>query len=554
MVQQGDADKGSAGQGGDWWDHLYEEGAPDTGPPARAADTLDDRFDSAARTVGGAGADPPEAAPVAPLGAPLPPPDHSTQGTLRLRRDAGVGRREPDPREEPQDRRPGAPGELRDETGSPVGAPPDAAPDDTAGTLPAPPAQQVPPAQPAPPGQPEPVERLAPPTQPEPVERPAPPAPAAEQPAAPPAHADPEERPAQPAHPAQNLAVPPAPLAEQPAAPPAQRSSPPGPEASPRLTPSPRPAAAHLGDRPPTYQPEPTALPSVTAAGLADLVPDTALDGAAYGTMTLRCATTRGDSARFRGEQRRDALLTARFGAGDSALVLVAVATGARGGAPTHLAAHDACLWIGASVGRSHARLDQDIREGRRGSLKSGLHRLTGRMYGLMRAKSAELGLGHDEYTATLRCLLLPADPACRIRVFFGTGQGGLFRLRDGSWQDIEPEPGGAEGGPVVGFGSRPKVPDPRAEPPASPPTLADPAGEPVQPFSFRASVAQPGDTLLMASAGLAEPLRGEPALAGELAQRWQGAPPGLAAYLADVQLRVKGYADDRTAVAVWES
>lgn len=53
----------------------------------------------------------------------------------------------------------------------------------------------------------------------------------------------------------------------------------------------------------------------------------------------------------------------------------------------------------------------------------------------------------------------------------------------------------------------------------------------------------------------MAEPMRGEPALAGELARRWASdAPPGLPAYLADVQLRTKGYADDRTCVAVWEA
>jgi hypothetical protein len=67
--------------------------------------------------------------------------------------------------------------------------------------------------------------------------------------------------------------------------------------------------------------------------------------------------------------------------------------------------------------------------------------------------------------------------------------------------------------------------------------------------------VARPGDTLLLASSGLADAMRGEPALAEELAARW-AAPeaPGLAAFLADTQLRVKGYADDRTAAAVWEA
>jgi serine/threonine protein phosphatase PrpC len=67
--------------------------------------------------------------------------------------------------------------------------------------------------------------------------------------------------------------------------------------------------------------------------------------------------------------------------------------------------------------------------------------------------------------------------------------------------------------------------------------------------------VARPGDTLLLCTNGLADPLRGEPELAAHLLRRWSGSgPPGLADFLADTQVRVKGYADDRTAAAVWEA
>jgi hypothetical protein len=67
--------------------------------------------------------------------------------------------------------------------------------------------------------------------------------------------------------------------------------------------------------------------------------------------------------------------------------------------------------------------------------------------------------------------------------------------------------------------------------------------------------VARPGDTLLLCTGGLAEPLRGEPDLCAHLTERWSGPEaPGLAAFLADAQVRVKGYADDRTAAAVWEA
>ncbi|MEU7027923.1 protein phosphatase 2C domain-containing protein [Streptomyces sp. NPDC046275] len=362
----------------------------------------------------------------------------------------------------------------------------------------------------------------------------------------------------------------------------------PAPPPTPTLqVPAPRPRTGHVGTRPPTYDPEPTHLPAARPGELDALVADTALDGARYGGYTLRAASVRGDSARFRGEPRRDALLTARFGHDEAALVLVAVASGQRGSDHTHLAAADACRWIAESVGRSHARLSEDIRAGRRGDLKSGLHRLTARTYGKLRSRAAERDLDPEEYTAGLRCLLLTADPECRTRIFFGIGTGGLFRLRDGSWQDIEPllpEAAATVGAPVVGFGS---PPPPRARIIGDPEDLAGPAGPdlpeageggdrltlrlgvadapgrpfvedplpPAEPFRFRASVARPGDTLLLASPGLAEPMRGEPALAHELAARWSaGDPPGLAAFLADTQLRVTGYADDRTAVAVWEA
>jgi hypothetical protein len=274
-----------------------------------------------------------------------------------------------------------------------------------------------------------------------------------------------------------------------------------------------------VGGGPPTYAAEPTAWPEADPEDLGALVADTVLDGATYGRMTLRTVSVRGDSARYRGRPRRDALLTARFGTGDDTLLLVAMASGARGADDAHRAAQDAVRWIAGAVGRSRSRLSDDLRAARRGSLKSGLHRLTDRCYGQLRARGEDLGLDEGTYTASLRCLLLPADPECRIRLFFGVGDGGLFRIRDDTWQDLDLAP-----------------------------------DETAAPFRFRATVAQPGDALVMCSAGLAEPLRGEPALAVHVAARWGDGPPGLAAYLADTQTRVKGYADDRTAVTVWDA
>ncbi|MFE6836601.1 protein phosphatase 2C domain-containing protein [Streptomyces sp. NPDC057705] len=283
-----------------------------------------------------------------------------------------------------------------------------------------------------------------------------------------------------------------------------------------------RPEVHHLGDRAPTYAAEPGALPPADPAALDGLTPDTVLEGARYGSYTLRAASLRGDSARFRGEARRDFLLTARFGGGDDALVLVALAGGDRAAPGAAEAAAELCRTVAAAVGRSQGRLAEDIRAGRRDALRSGLQRLTDRGYGRLRSRAAELGLAEAAYTAGLRGLLLPVDPECRTRVCFGAGAGGLFRLRSGQWQDLETagQAEDTEGG-----------------------------------FRFRAAVARPGDTLLLCSGGLAEPMREEAALTAELAGRWSEAePPGLAAFLADTQLRLKGYADDRTAAAVWEA
>ncbi|MGW8572406.1 protein phosphatase 2C domain-containing protein [Streptomyces niveus] len=524
MSQQGDRPATTD----DWWGRLYDESARDTGPAGTPDDTIDDRFDSAADTLGGGDDLPSTRTYGHAVDAIAVDDDEDDAGDDE---DEGVG---------PASRPPAwweSPG------GRPVTRTPAPAPES------------------------------APAPAPEPsVPTPAPvaPAPLTPRPRAPweppPAAFDPTD-------PAADPTPPPAP---PPAAPRDPRAADPRPPAPAPLLPPPAPAPAarisHVGDSPPTYEPEPTALPAADAEELDQLVADTVLDGARYGTYTLRAASLRGDSARYRGEPRRDALLTARFGAGPGALVLVAVATGARATEGAHLSAADACRWIGGAVGRSHSRLAEDIRAGRRGDLKSGLHRLTDRTYGKLRARAAELGRDPEEYTASLRCLLLSADPDCRTRVFFGVGGGGLFRLRDGAWQDLEPlvpEPSAIRGAPVVGYGSVPtgagaateqtpdgdrltmdleitKAPGPLVEEPVPPPP---------EPFRFRASVVRPGDTLLLTSVGLAEPLRGVPALGDELAARWaDGEPPGLATYLADVALRAKGYADDRTAVGVWEA
>ncbi|MEV5578336.1 protein phosphatase 2C domain-containing protein [Streptomyces parvus] len=653
MSQQGEK---PAAHEDDWWRKLYDESAPDTGP-SRAADSLDDRFDSVSDTVSGpadtrrataretvrdpyadAYEDPfadryeaPDAdgceEPYHPAGDPVPDPGAyrtPEQGRLPGQSRAVVPERDPggaDPGPDTTlDPGPGAApgpsvasGPFPDPPVVPAPPPPGPAPvvipDPSVASGPGkerrPGRAAVPDAASNPsvaPGRP-PASAAGPAPDlvsdpPGPSSSAAPPAAVPGPPSAPAPASIPAVVPARPSAPPPGLVpedprIPPPPTAPRTTAFPAPWEAPggqagprtfaaprvpatpagqpeaglaPDPSALHELPPEPavaadaRPAVGHLGDRPPTYEAEPAALPSATSENLDGLVPDTVLDGARYGTYTLRTASVRGDSARFRGEPRRDGLLTARFGAAESALVLVAVAGGRRDGEAAHLAAADACRWIGGAVARSHLRLSEDIRAGRRGDLKSGLHRLTDRTYGKLRARAAELGVEPGAYTVSLRCLLLSADPDCRTRVFFGVGSGGLFRLRDGLWQDLEPFI--PEGGPAARPGDEPEA-GPDGDrltmdlqiTGAASSNVEGPPQPPGRPFRFRASVARPGDTLMLCSNGLAEPMRGEPALPGELAERWGSAgPPGLPAFLADTQLRIKGYADDRTCAAVWEA
>ncbi|MBD3549417.1 protein phosphatase 2C domain-containing protein [Streptomyces sp. JV180] len=613
MSQQGEK---PAAHEDDWWRKLYDESAPDAGPGSGGADSLEDRFDSVSDAVGGPvddhrdtarepARDPYAEAYGGPDAEVYEDPYADRYEEPEPDRDEGPGRYEepePDRYEEPEPNRDEGPGRYgapeRDEDpergerayggrGAPASPEVKPAPVPDHAPPPLPPVRTPVPGLPVPPpparasalGAPD----SSPPSDPRLPLRPPPPLP----PRAPGHGSAPPPPPVSPPPPpSPRTAVFPAPWeapggqsgprtfaaprAPEPAGPgrAADAGAPHGPPAgADDLDAGTRPAVGHLGERPPTYDAEPAALPSATSENLDTLVPDTVLDGARYGTYTLRTASVRGDSARFRGEPRRDGLLTARFGTAESALVLVALAGGRRGGEAAHLAAADACRWIGGAVARSHLRLSEDIRAGRRSDLKSGLHRLTDRTYGKLRARAAELGVAPDAYTANLRCLLLSADPACRTRVFFGVGGGGLFRLRDGLWQDLEPVVQDLE--PVVpaaAEGTRPGD-EPEEGPDgdrltmdlqitSAPPEEAGGPPEPAaEPFRFRASVARPGDTLMLCGSGLAEPMRGEPELPAELADRWgSGGAPGLPAFLADVQLRVKGYADDRTCAAVWEA
>ncbi|MDH6129587.1 hypothetical protein [Kitasatospora sp. GP82] len=318
------------------------------------------------------------------------------------------------------------------------------------------------------------------------------------------------------------------------------------PAADPHEQPHPVP---HVGERPPTYGPEPTILPAADPDELAVLVPDTVIEGAQYGAATVRAASVRGDSARYRGEPRRDSLLLARFGEGEEGLLLAVLATPGRSKPPSAAAAAaaEACRQLAAAIGRSRPELAADLRAGARDRLRYGLQRLTARAVAPLRSDESSIPPNRkptdltepsaETSTATgsgsLHCLLLSLDPDATHRAAFGTGLGGLYLLRSGHWIDA--------------YGAR-LLHHPDGRQPVPPPSVAPP-----RPFRFRLVPATPGDILLLCSPGLAEPIAEEAAVAHFLSSHWAHPhPPGTVDFLRQVQVRAKGYTDDRTAVALW--
>ncbi|MFF4383130.1 cell division protein [Kitasatospora sp. NPDC001547] len=302
-------------------------------------------------------------------------------------------------------------------------------------------------------------------------------------------------------------------------------------------------AVPHVGERPPTYGPEPTAVPEADPGALRALVPDTVLDGAQYGSSVLRAASVRGDSSRYRGEPRRDSLLVTRFGEGPDGLLLAVLGGFDRTGgtaeeeavtaAAVAAATGDACHQLAAAIGRSRAGLAADLRDGARDRLRYGLQRLATGAAAPLRALAPRAEGDDSPSPASLHCLMVSLDPEAGYRAAFGVGPGGLYLLRSGHWIDA--------------YAARLLH-----HPDGQPPVPEAPAPGP-RPFRFRLVPATPGDILLLCAPGLARPIADEPAVAHFLSSHWAHPhPPGTVDFLRQVQVRAKGYADDRTAAAIW--
>ncbi|MDH6226800.1 protein phosphatase 2C domain-containing protein [Streptomyces sp. MJP52] len=288
---------------------------------------------------------------------------------------------------------------------------------------------------------------------------------------------------------------------------------------------------AHIGKRPPAYPPFPRNKPAVADDDFAAFTPDTVIDGVTLPGLTVWGASLRGDSHRWEGTCRQDAMVMARIGAGDEELLVLAVADGVGSSKRSHLASHDAgqavIRTLAAGAQELHRLLVAQDQQNLNAAVNSGI----GATVGALLAKWADGAEDFTErdYSTTLHLLLVPTDPAIRDRALVSIGDGGLLRLADGAWHGLEGEDSGI----------------------ASTSTAALPSTKYATVSLFRSA---PGELLLLGTDGITNPINQEPEFRDRLAAYWgTGEIPSMSDFLRQAQLRARTYDDDRTVICVWE-
>ncbi|MEO3766121.1 protein phosphatase 2C domain-containing protein [Streptomyces sp. B8F3] len=304
---------------------------------------------------------------------------------------------------------------------------------------------------------------------------------------------------------------------------------------------------AYVG-RPPSYPPRPLGLPSVHDGDpLAAVLPDSVVDGAELGPLTVRAASVRGDSHRWRGECRQDALGVTRLGpaaagggagpqdfAGSDGLLLLAVADGVGSAPLSHRGAHAVVACAARQLDGAAAEWAAALRTGDGARFQALADEAVA-------AAAAELRASIDApataYATTFRALVVPLDPAVRVRGFLGVGDGGLFRLRDRGWWNLDHPATAAAGSGVIDTRTA-ALPDAYQQVSAR---LLEPS--------------EPGDVLVLCTDGFSGPLAGEKEFREHVAEQWghTAGVPQPSDFLWHAQTRLKSYDDDRTIICLWE-
>lgn len=347
--------------------------------------------------------------------------------------------------------------------------------------------------------------------------------------------------PQSPQHPPQQLPGPLPPQQPHAAAPPFAAPAPAPVAASEPVTGASQPVPQlgdprHSGKRPPSYAPVPQGLRSAGEDPAAAVLPDIVVDGAAYGPLTVRAASVRGDSHRYLGEPRQDALCVTRIGGPDTGeLLLLAVADGVGSAARSHVGSNEVCRHAAVYLDRVAGDLLGALRSEDLPAFTALANEAVGNIAVLLADLAHREGHRPEAYATTLRILLVPLDPAVRTRGFMAVGDGGTALLRSGAWHlDVTQEE------------------DPEASGMIDTRTAALPLARTA--VTRLLGPAAPGDVLVLSTDGLSTPLSGDQGMREFLSGAWgTGTVPGPADFLWQSQFRVKSYDDDRSVVVLWE-
>lgn len=289
----------------------------------------------------------------------------------------------------------------------------------------------------------------------------------------------------------------------------------------------------HVGQKPPSYSPEPSGAVDARKDAAGAVVPDTVVDGFAVARLVVRAASIAGDSHRYGGEPRQDALAVVAFGPGERGLVLAVVADGVGSEPYSHVGADVACKATVAALASRADDVEAALRRGLRDRLYFEVVHVIDEVAGAIEAEAAQLARPSRELAATLRAVLLPTDPEVRVRLAFSVGDGATFRLADSTWKPVRPRSGNDAGVLSTATAVLPLQP---------------------QELSVDLWIADPGETTIVCTDGLSEPLR-DSQFAELLSDDWgQEEVPGMMRFLWQAQSRSRTYDDDRTVICIWES
>ncbi|RCG27893.1 hypothetical protein DQ384_25565 [Sphaerisporangium album] len=283
------------------------------------------------------------------------------------------------------------------------------------------------------------------------------------------------------------------------------------------------PGAEHLAD--------PEALPDVP-----DAVPDSVVDGARFGRLTVRAASVRGEHARQNAQLRKQTVSLAVLELFDPPVLLSALAAGRPNSRRSQVGAAQVCRSVQHRLSEAAPDLDAAWRAAVTGAPDASglLDRLLGdvalRLVDPLTEAARRRALGPEDIATDLTCLLTRlGDGQRREHLAFGIGAGSVTVLRtDGT---LAPAYGPEEGGP-----ERTKELLPM-----------HPGALRWDRFSTTA-----GEVAVACTASTARLLSG-PRFAERIAPEWLDGPPALIRFLGGLAVPEPQSRGDRSMVGLWE-